>query len=224
MIVRRFDDVSAMEQEAVALLKQHFGLSCPGPHAVMLTGGRTPLGLYKRVEESPGRIDDRLHLLISDERHVGEDSPDHNFAAVRPMIDAMGIDDSRVMRVDTRLSLGAAADRYDRDLGVFLERGGRITLGILGLGADGHVASLFGRRDVAAAAGRYAVAVRRSDGPDRVSATRDLLLKVERPVLFVAGPAKAQVVDKMASDPASVTAGQVFQDAAGVELWYCPAT
>lgn len=224
MIVRRFDDLSVMEQDAVALLKEHFGLSCAGPHAVMLTGGKTPLGLYKRVEESPGRIDDRLHLLISDERHVGEDSPDNNFASMRPMIDAIGIDDSRAMRVNTRLPLRAAADRYDQDLGSFFQRGGRITLGILGLGADGHVASLFGPDDVAAGAGRYAVAVRRSDGPDRVSVTRDLLLKVQRTIFFVTGPAKAQIVDKLASDPASVTAGQVFQDAPGVELWFCRAT
>ncbi len=203
------------------MLKRHFALSCAGPHAVMLTGGKTPLGLYKRIEESPGRIDRRLHLLISDERHLPEDSPDNNFSAMRTMIDSMGIDDSRVMRVDTRLSLDAAADRYHLDLESFFERGGRITLGLLGLGADGHVASLFDRRDVAAATGRYAVAVRRNDGPDRISATRDLLLKVERPILFVAGAAKAQVVDKMTGDPASVVAGQVFQDVANLELWYC---
>ena len=54
MIVRRFDDLAAMQQEAVVLLKQHFAFSCTDPHAVMLTGGKTPRGLYKQIEESSG--------------------------------------------------------------------------------------------------------------------------------------------------------------------------
>lgn len=220
MKLSTFDHVSAMEQEALALLREHFGFSCAEPHAVMLTGGRTPLGLYRTLETSPGQVDAGLHLLISDERHVPPDSPENNFARMLPMIHAMGLDDSRVIRVHTELPLRAAARRYHQQLASYLEDDGRITLGILGLGADGHLASLFSLDDVNRGTGRYAVAVPREDGPDRVSVTRGLLLRVERLVFLLAGPEKAQIVDRIINDPHTVTAARVVEDARRVELWY----
>ena len=214
-----FDSVSEMEQQAIALLREHFGSSLAGPHAVMLTGGGTPLGIYKQIENAPPTADHKLHLLITDERHVSLESADNNFARMRPMIGAMGIDDSRVMRVHTSLSLDAAADRYHQELASFLDRGGRVTLGILGLGADGHAASLFSPEDVTRGKARYAIAVPRDVGPDRVSVTRDLLLKVEKLVFLVAGPEKTEAVEKLLQHPTSIAAGKAIEGHGDVELW-----
>ena len=220
MIVKHFDHFSMIEQRAAAMLEEHFGLSSTQPHAVILTGGKTPLGLYGRLENSPPRIDDQLHLLLSDERHVPSDSPEHNFAQIRPMIDALGVDDARVIRVNTRLPLEAAARRYHEELAAYFDRGGRITLGILGLGADGHVASLFTPDDVQMGTGRFAIAVRRKNGPHRISVTRDLLLKAKRLVFLVRGAEKAQVVERLANDPTSVAAGRIVRDAPDVQVWF----
>ena len=220
MIVKHFDRFSMIEEQAAAMLTEHFGLRSTQPHAVMLTGGKTPLGLYGRFEDSPPRIDEQLHLLLSDERYVPEDSPENNFAKMRPMIDRIGIDDARVMRVNTRLPLEAAAGRYHEELAAYFDGGGRITLGILGLGADGHVASLFTPEDVQTGRDQLAIAVRREDGPDRVSVTRGLLLKAERLVFLVRGAEKAEVVQRMANDPASVTAGKILRDAPDVQMWF----
>ncbi len=220
MIVKHFDRFSMIEERAAKVLQEHFDRSSTQPHAVMLTGGNTPLGLYGRLKDLPPRIDDLLHLLISDERHVPFDSPENNFAKFRPMLDAVGIDDGRVMRVNTDLPLDAAAHRYHEDLVAFFDGGGRITLGILGLGADGHLASLFTQDDVRTGEGRFAIAVRRENGPDRISVTRDLLLKAEKLVFLVRGTDKAEVVQKMTDDPDSVTAGRILHDAADVEVWF----
>ena len=217
-----FDTVARMEQAAFALLGEHFSLARAGPHAVMLTGGRTPMGLYRRIEHSPPSVDDRLHLLISDERLVPLDSPESNFGKMQAMVDALGIRDSRIMHVHTDLDLSAAAERYHQRLASYIDGGGRITLGILGLGADGHVASLFDADDIRRGIGRYAVAVPRQTGPDRVSVTRDLLLKVERFLFLVAGAQKAAVVQKMAAEPKNVTAAQAVGEVSSVELWFCP--
>jgi 6-phosphogluconolactonase len=215
-----FDNISKMQREAVDLLTEHFHCSSPGPHAVMLTGGRTPLGVYRALERSPVAIDDSLHLLISDERHVPQDSLDNNYAKMHAMVDALGLDDSGVMRVHTELPLETAANRYHEELRAYLDSGGRITAGILGLGADGHVASLFEEQDVNRGAGKYAIAVPRKVAPDRVSVTRDLLLKVESLVLLVAGQEKAGIVGTIMHDPASVVAGQALWGISQVELWY----
>ena len=217
-----FDTVVQMEQAAFALLGEHFSLAVAGPHAVMLTGGKTPAGLYRRIEQSPPPADDCLHLLISDERLVPLTSPESNFGNMRAMVDALGIRDSQIMHVHTHLDLDAAAEQYHQQLAAYIDDGGRITLGILGLGADGHVASLFDADDIRRGAGRYAVAVTRKTGPDRVSVTRDLLLKAERLVFLVAGAEKAAIVRKMAAEPENVTAARAVREVSSVELWFCP--
>ena len=208
-----------MEHSAARLLEQHFSLDCDGPHAVMLTGGQTPLGIYRTIEESPPPINDSLRLLITDERHVPLKSPESNFGQMRAMVHALGMDESRMMRVHTELSLDAAADRYHEKLASFIRDKGRITLGLAGLGTDGHVASLFHMDDLQHGHGRYAIAVPRDSGPDRVSVTQDLLTRVEHLVFLVAGPEKADMVAQILSGPENLVAGQAVKYAGSVELW-----
>ena len=136
------------------------------------------------------------------------------------MVHALGVDESRVMRVHTELPLDEAADRYDEALSRYVEKGGRITLGLLGLGADGHVASLFDKQDLRRGTDRYAIAVPLKNGPDRVSVTRNLLLKVESLVFLVAGREKADVVEKILNEPGSTVTGQAVRGISQTELWY----
>jgi len=215
-----FDSISDLENKALALLCEHVQLSLEEPHAVMLTGGRTPLGLYRRLEESPATVAPRLRLLISDERHVPLESPDNNYGKMRAMVAALRLDESRIMRVHTEESLEAAAERYHRELASFIDQRGRITLGLLGLGADGHVASLFQTSDITRGEGQYAIAVPRPSPPDRVSVTADLLSQAERLVFLVTGPEKADIVKKVVTDPEGVVAAQAVRDVARVELWF----
>jgi 6-phosphogluconolactonase len=220
MKITNFDDYHTLERQALLLLAEHFHQTDERPHAVMLTGGRTVRGLYEQLRRSPCPVDDGLHLLISDERHVPLDSPESNYGNVRPVVSALGIDDSRVMHVDTELSLQQAAENYNQQLATFLDNRGRITLAILGLGVDGHLASLFETAHLAAGKNRLAIAVPRQPGPDRVSVTRDLLLKVERIVFLVAGAEKAEIVEKILHAPDSVLASVALKGAKSAEIWF----
>lgn len=215
-----FQSLEAIEDAAVALLEEHFTIAADGPHAVMLTGGRTPTGVYERLRQAPVEADGNLYVFLSDERHVPLDSAENNFAKMMPAIEAMGIDDARVIRVHTEQSLEDAAEQYDRELTALVKAGARITLGILGLGADGHVASLFCPQHVAMGRGRYAIAVPKEDGPDRVSVTRDLLLRVERLVFLVTGKDKKAIVETVAAGRMETVAEQALEGHADVELWF----
>ena len=208
-----------MEREALLLLKEHLGLR-RGSHAVMLTGGRTPLGLYKALEADPGPAAEGLSLLISDERHVPIDAAESNYGPIRRVATALQLDDSHVMRVRTEYDLEQAAADYDNQLSAYVDVG-VITLGLLGLGTDGHVASLFSADDLATGRGRYAIPVPRENGPDRISVTCDLLAKVERLVFLVAGPEKAEIVSRAETSPDTVIALQAVKGTSA-ELWYSP--
>jgi 6-phosphogluconolactonase len=219
IVYRRFDSYSALEREALSLLTEQMGLAAAEPHAVILTGGRTPMGLYDHIRRRPFKTDPLLHVMLSDERYVSVEAPRSNFGTIRPMLEALGVPASAILRVRTDLPFESAAERYHQDLSAFL-RTGRITLALLGLGADGHVASIFRAEDVLAGAGIHALAVQGPDGERRVTITRDLLLKAERIVFLVTGRRKADAVDRLRSAPEKVVAGQVIEGAPWVELWH----
>jgi len=147
-------------------------------------------------------------------------SPESNYGQVQPMLEALHIPTTHILRVDTRQTLTLAASHYDRDLRAFLKRQGRITLGVLGLGADGHTASLFSMQDIERGRGAYAVAVPRQPGPDRVSVTADLLAKAESIVFVAAGAEKRLVVERMRKASTTLPAGLAAAGVVDVQVWF----
>ncbi|HVN44077.1 MAG TPA: 6-phosphogluconolactonase, partial [Steroidobacteraceae bacterium] len=112
-----------------------------------------------------------------------------------------------------------AAQEYERALGNLLKSGVRITLGLLGLGADGHTASLFSAGDLARAGGHLAVPVQRPDGMSAVSVTPQLLSQVEELTFVVAGVSKQEAVRALEAGDADLPAWRAVQARAKTELW-----
>lgn len=220
MQTKTFPHTDDLTTALANLLACHFKLTLPMPHAVLLPGGRTPRGAYQQIAQNPCPVDGNTRILLSDERLVPIRSPESNYGQVRPMFKALHIPATHILRVDTSQTLALAARYYDRDLRAFFERKGRITLGVLGLGADGHTASLFSMQDVARGRGAYAVAVPRKPGPDRVSVTVDLLAKAECIVFVAAGAEKRLVVEQMTRTPVDLPAGLAVAGVADVQVWF----
>ena len=148
-----FKDGAALTDAVVALLRAQFGPSPDGvARAVMLAGGSTPMAAYEKIAASPFPVDPNLRILFSDDRHVPPDSPKSNFGNTLPMFRALNIPDDRVARVRGELPLADSVERYESDLRTLLDSGCRVSLGLLGLGADGHTASLFSAANIAEAA------------------------------------------------------------------------
>src|ERR1035437_6142008 len=161
MQTKTFQHTDDLTAALVDLLACHFKLALPVPHAVLLPGGRTPRGAYQQIAQNPFPVDGNTRILLSDERLVPIRSPESNYGQLRPMFKALHLPATHILRVDTRPTLALAARQYARNLRAFFERKGQITLGVLGLGADGHTASLFSMQDVERGRGAYAEAVPR---------------------------------------------------------------
>jgi 6-phosphogluconolactonase len=122
------------------------------PFTVALAGGSTPRRLYTRLagEDLPWG---EIHLFFGDERHVPPNHPDSNYRMVRESIlDRIAIPEGNVHRIPAEEpDAGRVADEYERELrGFFLPQGlaggdrlRRFDLVLLGMGPDGHTASLF---------------------------------------------------------------------------------
>jgi len=126
-----------------------------GRFTVALSGGSTPKALHtilaERTAKNPALVDwSRVEIFFGDERHVPPDHPDSNFRmANETLLSKVPLPAGNIHRVRAENpDAAAAAAEYDRELAkVFLLKGEnqlpRFDLILLGMGPDGHTASLF---------------------------------------------------------------------------------
>ncbi len=182
------------------------------PH-VGLTGGGIADRVHRRVAEHTASTDvrsvdwDRVTFWWGDERFVAADSSERNVVQARAaFLDAIGA--TRVREVpssDDVPDAEAAASSYS-DL-VRAEGSGELDILMLGVGPDGHVASLFPGFDQLGTDDRIAVAVHDSPKPppDRVSLTFPALNRARSVWFLVSGEEKADAVARALADAGSVT-------------------
>jgi len=189
------------------------------PLALMLSGGSTPLPAYREVARRGPKAAGQLHILYSDDRYVPASSEASNYHQSRPLLDALSIPASALLRVRTELPLEQAAQDYEAQLAALLSTGARIGLGLLGLGADGHTASLFRTDDLQRAQGRLAIAVQRPDGMAGVSVTPEFLSQVGCVLFVVAGGGKDAALQALLRQDPQLIALRAVQGCPHVELW-----
>lgn len=220
ILTRRFDDREALLDALAERLAR--ALTQSGPRAIMLSGGSTPMPAYRAlaaraVVSAPG-----LYLFFSDDRYVPSTSEASNYYQSRPLLDALALPTEQVLRVRTELPLDAAADDYERRLTELAGRGVRCELGLLGLGADGHTASLFSAADLARAAGRRALPVHRPDGRDAVSVSPAVLADVAQLAFVVAGADKRSALAALLARDPALTGFQAIAARPAIEVWTEP--
>ncbi|MCI0650447.1 MAG: 6-phosphogluconolactonase [Planctomycetes bacterium] len=126
-----------------------------GRAAIALAGGSTPRRLYQILAERGAEAPrakvpwDALHLFWGDERHVSPEHADSNYRMTREaLLDAGLVPAANVHRIRAELADAAEAARlYEEELRAFFRLRAsewpRFDLMLLGMGADGHTASLF---------------------------------------------------------------------------------
>ncbi len=145
------DALARAAAELVAVLAEE-AIAARGRFAVALAGGSTPRTTYALLatEEFASRLDwPRIHIFWGDERCVPPDRLDSNyFQARQALLDRVPVLASNIHRIPCEREPTHAAIVYERTLQAFFTphapgRISRFDLVILGMGPDGHTASLF---------------------------------------------------------------------------------
>ena len=196
--VRVLDDPGA---EAATVLARHAAAG----HHIALTGGSTPQGAYERVA-SMNINWSASTLWWGDERCVPPEDERSNFGLAKAtLLDAIPEAPPLVRRIKGELGPAAGADDYEgqlrREFGDGLPE---LDLVLLGLGPDGHVASLFPGHPEVAETRRRAVGVEEAGLEPyvpRVSLTLPVINAAAEVVFLVAGADKAEAVARAFGDP-----------------------
>ncbi len=172
---------------------------------VALSGGNTPGGVFSLLASTPyrDRVDwSRLHVFWGDERMVPPEHQDSNFRMVQEtLLDHIKIPDDNIHRIRGEIAPEEATAEYTELLhDHFKESPPCFDLILLGLGEDGHTASLFPETDAVDECEKHTVAV----FVPKLSAWRVTLtlpvLNAAREVLFlVSGRSKSEMVQRIMS-------------------------
>ncbi|RYC30588.1 6-phosphogluconolactonase [Lichenibacterium minor] len=213
-----FDDPDAVADAAASwLVRQAEGKE---RFAVSLSGGSTPKRLYERLASAAFRDRfpwDRTDWFFGDERFVPKDDQDSNFRMVeQAMLAHVPVPEGRVHSFDTAaLTPEDAAAAYERRLKRFY---GADTLDparplfdvtLLGLGPDGHTASLIPGQPVLDERDRWSAAVTEGRPEARLTLTYPAIASSRAIAFLVTGKDKADMVAHIRSGAADVPAGRL---------------
>ena len=167
---------------------------------VALSGGSTPRALYRRLTKPPHRAAipwESVRFFFGDERSVPPDNERSNFRMARKeLFDPLQIAPRRIFRMKGEELPGRAAESYERSLRAHVPgRPPRLDLVLLGLGEDGHTASLFPDTP-ALGEERRLVAANFMPGSrePRITLTFRAINAARRVIFLVSGAGKAAVV------------------------------
>jgi 6-phosphogluconolactonase len=207
-----------------------------GTFAIALSGGATPRRLYEVLAGPPYRDAfpwGRVHLFWGDERFVPHDDPLSNYRMVREaLLSRVPIPDGNIHAVPTEgLTPEAAAAAYERELKAFygadrLDPARPLfNVALLGLGPDGHTASLFPGSAVLSERERWVAAVIGAKSEARITLTYPVLESSRRTAFLVVGSEKRAILASFRAGDEALPAARlrpvgtltVFADAAAAQ-------
>lgn len=232
--VRIFDHAEELVKAAAEafVISAQEAIDRSGRFVIALAGGSTPQPLYERLADAPycRQIDwSRVFFLWNDERTVGPEHPESNYKMARDaLLCRVPVDPERVLRMsgEAEDSDRAAAD-YQQRIATALDvpedgPAPRLDLILLGIGQDGHTASLFPYTAALEEQRRWVVANHvPQKNTRRLTMTLPILNAAREIVFLVTGANKADVLREIVKGPADIARlpAQAIRPIDGQQIW-----
>ena len=210
-----FESQAALNQASVdrIIAAASEAIAARGAFSIVLAGGNTPKSIYQLLRQAQTDWS-QWHIYYNDDRCLPVDHPDRNsLMAAQAWLDHVAIPKTQIHDIPTELGPVAGASAYAETLKGL----GDFDLVLLGLGEDGHTASLFPGHTWDDSVDAFPVFDAPKPPPERVSISAARLSRTREVIFFVTGAGKQEAVDhwrKGVAIPATVIA-----PAAGVDVY-----
>jgi 6-phosphogluconolactonase len=215
----------AAEAARFILDEMRAAIAARGFCRLALSGGNTPRKVNAEMVKQAGDLPwDRVQITFGDERCVPPDDADSNYRTAREtLLDLVAIPTGNVFRIRGEISPGDAAREYEAQLAAVANRLGEPRyvhdLLLLGLGEDGHTASLFpGSPALDETARNVIPATGPKPPPQRVTMTLPLINAARHVAFLVEGAAKLPLVEAITAGGSTLPSARV-QPANGALTW-----
>ncbi len=215
MQIQVFVDVATVAREAACFIAREarFAVETRGRFVLAVSGGRTPWQMLRSLasEDVPWA---QVHLVQVDERVAAVGDPDRNLTHMRESLlehVALPVENLHAMPVE-QVELDAAARDYARTLALVAGAPPVLDLGHLGLGADGHTASLVPGDSVLEASDRDVALTGVYQGRRRMTLTYPVLNRARRILWVVTGADKRDMLARLWTADPTIPAGRVHRE------------
>jgi len=204
--IKVYDSLASWADSTANWISQYiqYAIQERGRCTICFSGGKTPAAVYEKLASAPhlnAIAWEYLYGFWGDERSISPDRPDSNYSMVKEaLLDKVPIPAANILRIKGELPPDQAAVAYENVLQDFFQVSSPaipvIDLILLGVGNDGHIASIFPRSELIDETDKWVSAtyVRRLNSW-RVSMT-PVILNHARQIAFLAtGKRKAEVLD-----------------------------
>ncbi|MFN4259971.1 MAG: 6-phosphogluconolactonase [Gemmataceae bacterium] len=229
MKIQRYPDLEGISRAAAELFVEQAQLAATsrGRFSVALSGGHTPKRLFAVLASPPFRAQapwDKIHVFWGDERYVSPDDPRSNYRMAREtLLQHVPIPAEQIHPMMMADQPAQAAEQYEQVLRAYFDKEApTLDLVYLGLGDNGHTASLFPGTPVLTEQRRWVVDVYVAEQDMyRLTLTAPMINQARLVAFLVAGADKAQVLNEVihgSFDPQRLPA-QLIQPQPGELRW-----
>ncbi len=194
-------------QSAVEKIAQEFVLysQLNRPVHISLSGGSTPKLLFKTLAQEPYKSQiqwQNLHFWWGDDRMVLPQDPESNYGEVQKLLfDHIQIPTENIHRIRGEENVETELARFSQELTACIPNG-EFDWIILGMGTDGHTASLFPHQTDFNEPNLAVIAKHPETGQIRISKTAKLIEQAKRVTYLVTGASKAEILKEIQTTPA----------------------
>jgi len=204
---RNLDELSeSLAREIAALINKEPRTN--NYFSLALSGGNTPRTLYHLLGTTYAKSVpwSNVHIFFCDERYVPQDDKQSNYRMVKEtLLDSISIPQGNIHPIPTGSKNSVeAAEFYEQDLRkYFADHGATFDLVLLGMGKEGHTASLFPNSSALDEKKKWTAAVEvQAVPPKRITLTYPILNRATRIYFLVSGSDKKDVLTKILNDAA----------------------
>jgi len=219
------DNIALAEHAAQQWLQRLAARDDSMPFTVALSGGRIPKLLYKAVAKQAAEGSfNNVHFFWGDERVVPPTDEESNFKlAAVPLLLALKIPDAQVHRILTERGEAIAVQQAEAEICRIASLDDRgqpiIDLVLLGMGEDGHTASLFPGTSALNEEERWVVSNHvPQKGETRITFTYPIINAARKILFLIRGERKRRIVDRILSGESDLPASLVNPESESV-VW-----
>ena len=171
-----------------------------GYFAVAISGGKTPLPLYEKMATMKDLPWEKTHIFMVDERFVPYDNEENNFRMInRTLLMNLHMPATNIHPILTsQLFPSDSAEKYEKNIRAFFRSRRKaepeFDLILLGLGRDGHTASLFPQSAALQEKNKFVTDAKTGSGPERITMTLPVINIAKNIIFLVTGGEKAGAV------------------------------
>jgi 6-phosphogluconolactonase len=215
--VRVYEDYETMSRAALEFILSRIrsAVEATGQATIALSGGTTPKRLFSLIASASSSDWPHVHFFWVDERCVSVDSAESNYKLAKDaFLSRISVKESNIHRIRGEAGADQAARDYEQDMRSFFGKATwpEFDLVLLGVGTDGHTASLFPGASALSEHTRLAIPLHfETPKPDRVTLSLAVLNHARETLFLATGCEKAVILHEILEDrnPRSYPAGMV---------------